>query len=125
MALIDTLAELETLHQFDVLGGKLPPGPSAPNPVRAAGMRYFEARRREGVAPAKLYDERGEAWGCAALAIPELDRAVFRRRFPELDSKDRDTRRLAWAKFMRDYGARYGVDASIGKRKAASRIIVK
>jgi hypothetical protein len=123
----NVLAELEHLHQFrDVLDSKLPAGPSTPNAERAAGLRLLETRRREAVAPATLRDERGEAWGCAMVAIPLLDYQVHLARNPELKCKDAETRNRAWHKFFRQFGAMYGCDDSIGKRKAnAARIIVK
>jgi hypothetical protein len=127
LQLTHVLAELEEKHQFrDVLGGKLPAGPRSPNAERAAGLNLLETRRREGVAPAKLYDERGESWGCALVAIPELDYAVHVARNPELKSKDAETRNRAWHKFFRQFGTMYGLDESVGKRRPnAGRIIVK
>lgn len=128
LRLTDVLAELERKHQFhDLLGGKLPAGPSTPNAGRRAGLAFLEARRRENVRPATLLDERGEAWGCAMVAIPPLDYAVHIRRNPELTSKDTETRNKAWHKFFKQFGCMYGCDSSVGGRKKANagRIIVK
>jgi hypothetical protein len=127
MRVVDVLAELEGKHQFrDLLGGNLPAGRTAPNPERAAGLAMLERRRREGTGPAKLYDERGESWGCAMVAIPYFDWQIHCARNPELKSKDAETRNRAWHKFFREFGRMYGCDDSIGKRTPnAARLIVK
>jgi hypothetical protein len=110
-------------NQFAAFG--LPPGSRAPNAQRAAGLELLAARRRSLAGVARLKDERGEDWGFAALAIPELDYAVLRAKNPELDAKDAETRNRAWHKLIRDYGHVYGVDDSIGKRRNPNGIIVK
>lgn len=126
MNVVDVLAELEHKHQFrDVLGGKLPAGRDTPNPERRAGLELLAARRREGVAPAKLYDERGESWGYALVGLPYLDYLVMCARNPELRCKDRETRNRAWFKLAREFGGQYGCDDSIGKRRPNAKVIVR
>lgn len=120
MELADSLSKL---NQFDAFG--LPPGPSVPNPDRASGLDALATRRNErGVA--KLKDDEGRAFGYAALAIPELDYYVLLARFPDLNSKDRDTQKRAWQQFCKsEHSLPYRVDASIGKRQRDDGIIVR
>jgi hypothetical protein len=117
---IDDLKQIK--DQYRAFG--LPPGPSTPNRERAAGLELLRLRRKDA-GPAVLRDERGEAWGCGVLAIPYLDYQVLSARTPELNAKDRETRNRAWRSLMRELGHVYGVDASIGRRKRNTGIIVK
>lgn len=112
-------------NQFKAMGEQLPPGPSSPNPERAAGLELLRRRRLDGSRPAVLRDERGESWGCAMVAIPLLDYACLVRSDPELVCKDRDTRNKAWFRLFRKLGSAYGVDASIGRKQRADGVIVR
>lgn len=100
----------------------------APNKQRAAGLEYLKRRRDSGEKPALLRcDYNGETdFGYSQLLIPPFDYDVLIIRYPELASTDRETAHRAWQKFANSpESLRYRTDASIGRRKPNSRIIVK
>lgn len=98
----------------------------APNPVRAAQLATLQARRDSGAKPAVITGDGGRAWGFSAVMIPPLDMQVLLTLMPDLNSPDQATHDAAWRKFIASpASAPYRTDASIGKRKANTGIIIR
>lgn len=109
-------------HQLRAWG--LPQGSKRKNVERAGGLEFLRQRRASGKR-ADLTSKDG-SWGYAALNIPELDYYVLMHRFPDLNSKDHEIKRKAWMKFCQDPASLpYRVTEDVGRRRPASRIVVR
>jgi hypothetical protein len=83
------------VSQFRRFG--LPSGPVSGNADRAAHLkRLSDMRSGREAQPNDL------EFGRCLLSIPELDYAVLLHRFPDLNSRDAETKTRAWKKFARD-----------------------
>lgn len=97
----------------------------APNADRAAVLELAAKRRAEGARPAAI-DAGDGSFAYSALMIPELDYHVLMIKNPDLNSKDAEIQTRAWKKFiLSPESLPYRTDASIGRRKETTGIIVK
>ena len=81
------------MSQFKQFGFPDYPHKRAPNQQRRAHLEKWKAVRNEN-------PHRELEWGAPMLAIPPLDWAVLKVRFPDLISPDHEIKKRAWNKFL-------------------------
>lgn len=91
--------------------------------------RNGNVKRRKGLDELrKLRNDGGlghQDFGSVVLSIPELDFAVLQRRYPDLISRDNETNKRAWLKFLASpESAPYRVRDTDGKGKQRQSSVI-